>query len=233
MTNTIRRFAHPDELARSAAEDVISILNKKSGERAIGLCGGRSVSLFYHYWSAQFHRMKHPEQIHFFLVDERLAEDERNAEQIRQEFLDPLLQDNFISEDQIHFKVTADTLESAGKELNENLSSIRPSLAFDLLILGVGEDAHIAGLFPNHTVLETGEKGYGTLSDSPKEPSRRMTLLPESIRSSHAAFLFFVGPSKKEAFEQVMSSSENNPSLPATFALTLPEVKIYQTDGEN
>ena len=47
---------------------------------------------------------------------------------------------------------------------------------FDLVLLGVGPDGHVASLFPGHPALAEPERRVLAVEDAPKPPARRLTL---------------------------------------------------------
>ncbi|GLY02014.1 MULTISPECIES: 6-phosphogluconolactonase [Actinoplanes] len=66
---------------------------------------------------------------------------------------------------------------------------------FDVLMLGVGEDGHVASLFPEHPVLaETGTTA--ATFDSPKPPPTRVTLTLHTIQSADEVWLIAAGADK-------------------------------------
>ncbi|MBG0563578.1 6-phosphogluconolactonase [Actinoplanes aureus] len=70
-----------------------------------------------------------------------------------------------------------------------------PLPRFDVLMLGVGEDGHVASLFPEHPVLqETG--ATAAVHNSPKPPPTRVTLTLSTIQSADEVWLIAAGPDK-------------------------------------
>jgi 6-phosphogluconolactonase len=89
----------------------------------------------------------------------------------------------------------------------------------DITLLGMGEDGHIASLFPGHPARFA--KGpVTTLDDSPKPPPQRITLTYEILRTSRAQFLLAMGEAKRAALKRVISG---DPLAPAN---ALPELTI-------
>lgn len=67
-------------------------------------------------------------------------------------------------------------LERAAEHHEETLLRVVPDGVFDFVLLGMGEDGHVASLFPGHpTLLET-ERAVIAVHDSPKPPSDRLSL---------------------------------------------------------
>ncbi|MDC0182785.1 6-phosphogluconolactonase [Nitrosomonadales bacterium] len=66
--------------------------------------------------------------------------------------------------------------------------------SFDLVILGLGEDGHIASLFPNREW--DNDKQVIAVSDSPKSPSERISLTLSRLSNSED-ILFLVSGKKK------------------------------------
>ncbi|GIE85026.1 6-phosphogluconolactonase [Actinoplanes regularis] len=84
---------------------------------------------------------------------------------------------------------------------------------FDVLMLGVGEDGHVASLFPGHPVL--GREGTVVATyDSPKPPPTRITLTLATIRGADEVWLVAAGPDKAEPIATVLSGGD----LPAAHA---------------
>ena len=83
----------------------------------------------------------------------------------------------------------------------------------DVVVLGMGEDGHVASLFPGHRLLD--QKGLvGSLDDSPKPPPSRVTMLFDALNEpSTTRFLYAVGAGKRSALERLV---RRDPALPAS-----------------
>lgn len=81
----------------------------------------------------------------------------------------------------------------------------------DLLLLGMGEDGHIASLFPGHSALEASERVVA-ISDSPKPPKERITLTFPLLGPT-PAILLATGAGKRRALQALY---DKDPALPAT-----------------
>ncbi len=71
----------------------------------------------------------------------------------------------------------APDLEAAAREYQMRLvraSGAPPHL--DVVLLGVGADGHVCSLFPDHPALDERARLVVPVADSPKPPSRRLTL---------------------------------------------------------
>jgi 6-phosphogluconolactonase len=86
---------------------------------------------------------------------------------------------------------------------------------FDVLMLGVGEDGHVASLFPNHPVLnETGTAAPAF--DSPKPPPTRVTLTLPTIQTADEVWLIAAGPDKATAVGAALNGDKTLPAAHAT-----------------
>lgn len=68
----------------------------------------------------------------------------------------------------------------------------------DVLLLGVGEDGHVASLFPHSPALHDTRTVVG-IEASPKPPPRRVSLTLRAIRSADEVWLVAAGPAKAAA----------------------------------
>ncbi len=199
--------------------ELVSIIESelsKGSSGALGFCGGRSIRSLYEQLldNPDYISKENWKKLQFFLVDERLVSvgsRESNFLQLEKELLEPLRKKSLISSEQMHpalkddcdaeslIELYQDTLHANGKEL---------LVAF----LGVGEDGHIASLFPGHFsgVLESGaeEQDFLLVEDSPKPPLRRISASPSLLRRARHVFLIFSGSAKRQAWDNF-----NNPDL--------------------
>jgi 6-phosphogluconolactonase len=70
-----------------------------------------------------------------------------------------------------------------------------PVPRFDVLMLGIGEDGHVASLFPGHPALYD-ERPVVAVHGSPKPPPTRLTLTFGSIRAAHEVWILAAGAGK-------------------------------------
>src|SRR5205823_14879459 len=62
----------------------------------------------------------------------------------------------------------------------------------DFVLLGVGEDGHVASLFPGHPLLGASGLTAG-IRDSPKPPAERVTLTLEAIHDARRVLIIATG----------------------------------------
>jgi 6-phosphogluconolactonase len=68
----------------------------------------------------------------------------------------------------------------------------------DFVLLGVGEDGHVASLFPGHPALRASGLTVG-IRDSPKPPPERVTLTLDVIRDARQVLVLALGEGKAQA----------------------------------
>lgn len=109
------------------------------------------------------------------------------------------------------------TKESA-KQYREIIEQAMP---FDLVLLGMGEDGHIASLFPNqlHDTAELVHEIY----DSPKPPAQRITLSAKALSQTHTLLFLITGINKKEAYTRWQAGE----MLPVGTVSALDTLDVY------
>ena len=142
------------------------------------------------------------ENWHFWLSDERydpFIEDNLNIEMIKRELFSKIN----ISINQIHFIDVNINFTDSIKNYTDELKSVK---IFDLVILGIGEDGHTAGLFPgNYIGDEKDSDDVLGIKNSPKPPKIRITMSANRLSSTERLFYIIKGISKKKALSKLLN----------------------------
>ncbi len=224
---TVRVVKAKDALERAlveTAQAIFSVCKSKSSSDplTIGLCGGRSVVGLLGALRDEAHNQPKDllSRIHFFMVDERLVPltDERsNFGGLKAQLFDRLIGERAISENQLHpFDPDPSQSDYGCAEYMGELEGFGG--AFTVSVLGVGEDGHIAGLFPGHPSLASQERGFLTFHDSPKPPPDRMTASRPLLEASELAVVLLLGEGKREAWNAFNQSESSVVTCPALIA---------------
>lgn len=135
----------------------------------------------------------------FWWGDERFVDadsEDRNDLSARRDFLDPL----GVPADHVHpvpATGAAASAEASAAEYAETLGERWKG--FDVLLLGLGPDGHVASLFPGRPELEEDQRLTAAVHDSPKPPPDRVTLTFLGLRRSDAVWFVVSGGDKAEA----------------------------------
>jgi len=89
----------------------------------------------------------------------------------------------------------------------------------DVLLLGVGEDGHIASLFPHSKSLREPVRRVVPVV-APKPPSRRLTITASVIREARSVYVLAPGAGKAEVFKKARYEPDAIEALPARLALS-------------
>ncbi|MGH9458779.1 MAG: 6-phosphogluconolactonase [Thermoanaerobaculia bacterium] len=90
--------------------------------------------------------------------------------------------------------------------------SLRPGERFDLVLLGLGTDAHTASLFPHSAAV--GERERWAVAD-PSRPIARVTLTPPPINAAAAVVFLVAGEAKASALRAVLEGPRDPMRVPA------------------
>ncbi len=77
---------------------------------------------------------------------------------------------------------------------------------FDVLLLGIGEDGHVASVFPDHPVREEMVPVAG-VRDSPKPPPMRVTLTLPTLNTADEVWIIASGDGKAEAIGKALAGT--------------------------
>lgn len=98
-----------------------------------------------------------------------------------------------------------DSLEDAAAACDRDLETALDGGPLDLAILGVGDDGHLAALFPGHPALLREDSRVIAIDDAPRIPRRRLTLSLPFLAQSRQVWVIAVGPRKRQLVQAAVS----------------------------
>ncbi|MET8676271.1 6-phosphogluconolactonase [Streptomyces sp. NPDC004647] len=106
--------------------------------------------------------------------------------------------------DDVESAAEAYAAELAGAARHENHA---PVPSFDVLMLGVGPDTHVASLFPELPAVRETERTVVGVRGAPKPPPTRVTLTLPAIRAAREVWLLAAGEDKAQAAAIALSGA--------------------------
>lgn len=152
--------------------------------------------------------------VRFWFGDERFVPSDspdRNAGQARAAFLDE------VGATRVHEVPGSDRVATAEDAAAAYATTIRSEgEGFDVLMLGVGPDGHVASLFPGHPRLAVTDAIATAVHDSPKPPPDRVSLTFEALNDHTQAVWFVVsGEGKADAVARALAEHGDVSATPA------------------
>lgn len=82
-----------------------------------------------------------------------------------------------------------------------------------LAILGIGEDGHIASLFPGHPALTQNDLRAVAIEDAPKPPRRRLSLTMRYVLQTKKIWVVAIGPRKLPVLQAALNKTSSSTPL--------------------
>ena len=196
----------------SILSNVVNDYIETTGSCNVMLTGGRSAETLYKVWAS------HPDfkrilNVNYYFGDERCVPPNHSQSNYGMA-VQTLFRDGIQDGCTVHrIKAENEDREKAA----DNYASILPK-SIDILLLSMGEDGHVASLFPHAAALSENERLVVPVK-GPKLPLERLTITPPVIRLAKRLFILSCGEKKTELLEQLDKAPNNYFSLPARLAL--------------
>jgi 6-phosphogluconolactonase len=87
--------------------------------------------------------------------------------------------------------------------------------AFEVLMLGMGPDGHVASLFPGYPQLDVDDPIAVAVTDSPKPPPERVSLTLPALNRSRAVWFLVSGAEKAPAVARAVAIGTDLHDTPA------------------
>ena len=223
-------YPNINELLKALAEKICAAAEEsieKRGRFNFVLSGGNSPKKLYELLaSEEFENRIEWEKVFFFFGDERFVPDNdsrRNSAMAEKALFEPL----GIKDERI-FKVdTSSSPEQAAEKyiraINEHFYNL--PVEFDFILLGLGDDAHTASLFPKSSVLEETDATIKSIFIDQAKMYRVTMTAPLINNAREIVFLVF-GNDKADAVFHVLNSEELNVNQYPAKLITKDSVKV-------
>ena len=206
---SIQPYEHLDQLHEAAANAFCELVDETlaaKGVVRVSLSGGSTPKRLYELLSQ---RDLPWDKIHWFWGDERNVPSDHadsNARMVREALLDRVA----VPETNIHtVPVDVDDPQSAAAAYEQTLRQHFPADEFpkwDLALLGMGDDAHTASLFPDTKALDEKQRWF-VENWVEKFGAFRYTLTAPAINSAKQSWFLVAGEGKREAVSHVLSTA--------------------------
>lgn len=214
------QFTDADALARTVAQawvKEIAAANQAGRPHYVALSGGR-ITLKFFAAVSEFSRAQNVSLsgVHFFWADERCvppADQESSFGAAQAAFFGPLK----IEPDKVHRVLGELNPEPAVIAANETMRRIVPCNAagqpvLDIAFLGMGEDGHVASLFPRESETERLNPAvYRLVTNSPKPPPTRVTLGYAALAAARQVWVLASGAGKETALRDSLAAASVTP----------------------
>ena len=218
----IETFPSPEALAAAVAGRlVVRLAAVQAAGRTPAVClTGGTIAVKIHeavVAATEGHEDVDWSNVDFWWGDERYvpaADDGRNAKQAREVMLDHL----DVDERRVHEMPASDgphdSLEDAAKAYGDEVRR-HGSGQFDVLMLGVGPDGHVASLFPGYPQLDVDDTIAVPVTDSPKPPPDRISLTFGALDRSGEVWFVVSGEGKADAVAKALADGTDLHDVPA------------------
>lgn len=213
----LKSFANATALAQQCATDTLALVAERSAGRVcVAISGGRIAKDYFSSLARQTHeRGQSLARVHFFWADERCVpptDAESNYRSAAELLFTPLA----LPAQNIHRVRGEDEPGTASREAETELrefamTNAAGELALDLVLLGMGEDGHIASLFPGEPDDVTNSPAVYRPVTASKPPPRRITLGYGAIAAAWEVWVLASGTGKESALRESLSPTGKTP----------------------
>ncbi|MCX6132800.1 MAG: 6-phosphogluconolactonase [Ignavibacteriales bacterium] len=213
-------YKDTSELEHNAAKEIARIMTTAINDRGVcfvALSGGETPRQIYRRLGMEpIKDQVNWNSVHLFFSDERSVspnDAQSNYGMVERSLLSWI----DIPRQNVHrLKGELDPL-SAAEEYEADIRSAfgDKEMRFDLVLLGVGEDGHVASIFPGTRVVDE-EVALVRPAMNPSQPLQRITLTFPIINSAREILFLVSGKRKASIVQRVLATSKPTRDLPAT-----------------
>lgn len=199
-------------LSARLIQDRINSVLLEHGQCTVVLTGGRSAERLYTSW-ARLPEFSQTSGIRFYFGDERCVLPDHLESNYAM-----VMRSLFNRGVPVGCSVFRMEAEDSDREAAaQRYAEVLPEKV-DVLLLGVGEDGHIASLFPGSpALLEVSRRVLA--ASGPKPPYERLTITPTVIAQARSVFVLAAGAAKANVLAGALNGESGIVTLPARLVI--------------
>jgi 6-phosphogluconolactonase len=210
-------YETPEELAEAAARDFVARAEEAINERgrfAVVLAGGSTPKSTYEALAQDHADRLDWSRVHVFFGDERTVHpdhEDSNYRMVRETLL------SHVTVGSVHrMRCELPPGEGAANYEEQLREFFGPDgvPAFDLILLGLGEDGHTASLFPETSALDVTDR-WVVANPVLKLETTRLTLTVLVINAARAVTFLVAGEDKAETLKEILEGDADPRGYPA------------------
>lgn len=208
-------FPTAQEAVTQIAEDFVA-LSLENRPVHLSLSGGSTPTLLFKTLAEPpFKDAIQWQNLHFWWGDERMVEStspESNYGEVER----TLFRHIPIPKENLHPILGTGNHEDALKNFCHEMKANIPNLAFDWIILGMGEDGHTASLFPGQMAKEA--QDLAILAQHPATGQWRISKTLRLIEKAKRVTFLVTGENKAQVVAEILDNTPNAKNYPAFYA---------------
>lgn len=197
------------EVSKDFARYFATVCDSKA-EVHIALSGGSTPKIVFDELAENFQSDIDWSKVHLYWGDERCVppdDDDSNFKMTEEHLLSKI----DIPELNIHRIKGENGPEYEAEQYNTFLDTVLPKVneipAFDLVILGIGDDGHTASIFPHEIDLWYSKK-YCEVAEHPESGQKRITITGQIINNAEIVAFLATGENKAKRISEIIHGKE-------------------------
>jgi 6-phosphogluconolactonase len=210
---------NPDELAEVAAREFATRAEgaiNALGRFAVVLAGGSTPNATYEALARDYSGELDWGSVHVFFGDERSVPPDHEDSNYRMAHEVLLSRVPVGSVHRMRGELPPAEAAAAYEEELREFFGPEGVPAFDLILLGLGEDGHTASLFPETSALDVTDR-WVVANPVLKLEATRLTLTVPAINAARAVTFLVAGEGKAEALKEILEGETDPRAYPAKF----------------
>ncbi|HCY77168.1 MAG TPA: 6-phosphogluconolactonase [Ignavibacteriales bacterium] len=228
----VKVFKSLDDLSYHFAELLMNEVNSAKHLFNLVLSGGTTPKNIFNFLAINYQTKINWNMINFFWGDERCVTPDNDESNYKLAF-DNLLSKVNIPVENIH-RIVGEAIPEVETDryselIKNNVPLENGTPVFDMIMLGLGEDGHIASIFPNQLNL-INSNTICAVAIHPSSNQKRITLTGKVINSSKNIVFVVTGEKKSKVAYEIISNKSNSNKYPASFIRPINGKLIWLMD---